>query len=154
MTGATAIGRVVVGVDGSPASRAALRLAAEVAERFGAVLLAVETWEFNPIGALTTGGPTDLDELQRAAEHRLERVVSEELGDAAAGVERLVAAESPVTVLLREGEKADLLVLGSRGLGGFKGLLVGSVSQQITHHAPCPVLIVPPPTGSDADDAG
>jgi nucleotide-binding universal stress UspA family protein len=137
--------RIVVGVDGSSASRAALRLAAEIADRFGATLVAVETWEFTPIGTFATGGPTDLDELQRAAEHRLGRVVHEELGDRAETVEQLAVGDSPVAVLLREGEQADLVVVGSRGLGGFKGLLVGSVSQQVTHHASCPVLVVPAP---------
>jgi nucleotide-binding universal stress UspA family protein len=137
------IGRVVVGVDGSPASRAALRLGAEIAERFEADLRAVETWEFTPVGALT-GGETDLDELQRAAEHRLARVVREELGDGADGVECVALSEAPVEALLREAESADLLVVGSRGLGGFKGLLIGSVSQQVTTHAACPVLVVRP----------
>ena len=92
------------------------------------------------------GGETDLDELQRAAQHRLDRVVREELGDEVAEqVERVALAEAPAPALLREAEEADLLVVGSRGLGGFKGLLVGSVSQQVTTHAPCPVLVVPPP---------
>lgn len=141
------IRRVVVGVDGSPTSRAALRLAADIADRYGASLRAVETWEFTPMAALT-GVETDLDELQRAAQLRLDRVVREELGDEGAeAVERVALAEAPVPALLREGEEADLLVVGSRGLGGFKGLLVGSVSQQVTTHAPCPVLVVPPPAG-------
>lgn len=145
MTIRVQMARIVVGVDGSPASRAALRLAAAMADRFGATLVAVETWEFTPVGALAAGGSTDLDELQRAAEHRLARVVLEELGDRDAAVEQLVVSDSPVAVLLREGERADLVVVGSRGMGGFKGLLVGSVSQQVTHHASCPVLVVPPP---------
>lgn len=141
------IRRVVVGVDGSPTSRAALRLAADIVDRYGASLRAVETWEFTPMAALT-GVETDLDELQRAAQLRLDRVVREELGDEGAeAVERVALAEAPVPALLREGEEADLLVVGSRGLGGFKGLLVGSVSQQVTTHAPCPVLVVPPPAG-------
>jgi nucleotide-binding universal stress UspA family protein len=46
-------------------------------------------------------------------------------------------------VLLEEAADADLLVVGSRGLGGFRGLLLGSVSQQCAHHAPCPLVIVP-----------
>jgi nucleotide-binding universal stress UspA family protein len=137
--------RIVVGVDGSPASRAALALAADIATRFDAALRVVETWEFTPMTALA-GGETDLDELQRAAEHRLDRLVREVLGDdALESVERLASSEAPVPVLLREAEDADLLVVGRRGLGGFKGLLVGSVSQQLTTHATCPVLTVPDP---------
>jgi nucleotide-binding universal stress UspA family protein len=56
-----------------------------------------------------------------------------------------VACGAAASVLLEEGKNADLLVVGSRGRGGFAGLLLGSVSQQVSHHAPCPVVIVPDP---------
>jgi len=73
----------------------------------------------------------------------LERAL-EDAGDAAAGldVESVVREGAPAGVLLDEAQDAELLVVGSRGLGGFRGLLLGSVSQQCTHHAPCPVVIV------------
>jgi nucleotide-binding universal stress UspA family protein len=55
----------------------------------------------------------------------------------------VVREGAPARVLLEAASDADLLVIGSRGLGGFRGLLLGSVGQQCTHHAPCPVVIVP-----------
>jgi nucleotide-binding universal stress UspA family protein len=142
------MGCIVVGVDGSPSSRAALRWAAAEAQRWGATLRAIETWEFNPLTAIT-GGPTDVAEIREAAAHKLDRTIREELGDdAAAGIEQVVVEDSPVNALLAAGGEADLLVVGSRGSGGFKGLLLGSVSQQVSHHAPCPVVIVPAPATS------
>jgi nucleotide-binding universal stress UspA family protein len=59
-------------------------------------------------------------------------------------IERRVVTGSASDGLVRSAREGDLLVVGSRGLGGFKGLLLGSVSQQVVHHAPCPVVIVPP----------
>ena len=57
-------------------------------------------------------------------------------------IERRVVEGAPATVLVDESRQADLLVVGSRGHGGFAGLLLGSVSQQCAHHAACPVVIV------------
>ena len=59
-------------------------------------------------------------------------------------IESRVVTGSAADALLQAAREGDLLVVGSRGLGGFKGLLLGSVSQQVVHHAPCPVVIVPP----------
>jgi nucleotide-binding universal stress UspA family protein len=61
-------------------------------------------------------------------------------------VERVVREGQPAEVLVEAAEDADLLVVGSRGLGGFRGLLLGSVGQQCAHHARCPVVIVPKAT--------
>ena len=58
---------------------------------------------------------------------------------------RTVECGSAALVLIREGHASDLLVVGSRGHGGFAGLVLGSVSSQLAHHAPCPVVIVPDP---------
>ena len=60
-------------------------------------------------------------------------------------VERLVEARNAADALIDAARDADLLVVGTRGHGGFKGLLLGSVSQQAAHHASCPVVIIPPP---------
>ena len=95
-------------------------------------------------GAMVAPDPGLVDELEPQMRRVVERVL-EDAGDAAAGldVETVVREGAPVGVLLEEAQDADLLVVGSRGLGGFRGLLLGSVSQQCAHHAPCPVVIVP-----------
>ena len=84
------------------------------------------------------------DQLQLEAREALERAL-EIAGGLAAGVamEPVVRLGAPAQVLLDEAQDADLLVVGTRGLGGFRGLLLGSVGQQCAHHAPCPLVIVP-----------
>ena len=67
-----------------------------------------------------------------------------------APIERTLSWEDPTSALLDASKGADLLVVGSRGRGGFMGLLLGSVSQEVAHHAPCPVVIVPPDHRVDA----
>jgi nucleotide-binding universal stress UspA family protein len=85
----------------------------------------------------------DPEGLERAARRTLEHAIGE-LGEAADGIEiepRLREGQ-PADVLVAEAADAELLVVGSRGLGGFRELLLGSVSHQCAQHAPCPVLIV------------
>ena len=147
--------RVIVGVDGSEGSIRALRFAVEEARIRGAELLAVNAWHIPP--AVYDSGwapaPIDLDEFRKLAQKALEASLVD------AGITNAGVAVTPV---LREGQPADilclaagvddLLVVGSRGLGGFRGLLLGSVSQQVVHHARCPVVVVPsPPEPDDAD---
>ena len=139
---------IVVGVDGSPESVAALRWAAQEARLRGATLRVVHAW-FMPM--VFTSGPPLLvlseprdglaEEGEKVLSHALERVAADVEG---LTVERSVVEGSAAHCLLRAGEGADLLVVGSRGHGGFHGLLLGSVSQQCAHHAPCPVVIVRP----------
>jgi nucleotide-binding universal stress UspA family protein len=86
------------------------------------------------------------EEARRHAANQLDKVLRE-AGDALDGVavERTVVSdEHPSAALIRIAADADLLVVGSRGFGGFKGLLLGSVSQQCVQHATCPVLVVRP----------
>jgi nucleotide-binding universal stress UspA family protein len=138
---------IVVGVDGSDAAQAALRFALHEARLRGAAVRAVAAWHA-PVavyeGAYATPDTGLLGELADETGQTLARAV-----EAAAGiapdvkVEMIVREGAPAAVLLEEAADADLLVLGSRGLGGFRGLLLGSVGQQCTHHAPCPVVIVP-----------
>jgi nucleotide-binding universal stress UspA family protein len=138
---------IVVGVDGSESAQAALRFALDEARLRGDGVRAVAAWH---VPTTTYGGafvpPADglLDELEAGSRRTLERALAD-AGDQAAGleVEPVVREGAPARVLLEAASDADLLVVGSRGLGGFRGLLLGSVGQQCTHHAPCPVVIVP-----------
>ena len=135
---------IVVGVDGSEESREALRWALVEAELRGSPVRAVHAWS-RPIAF---GGPTmpphalDASALRDHAQDALDSAVDEVAGESpAVAVERLVEEGAAADVLVRAAEGADLLVVGSRGHGGFAGLLLGSVSQQCTQHAPCAVVI-------------
>jgi nucleotide-binding universal stress UspA family protein len=136
------MGTIVVGVDGSENSHDALAWAAAEARLRGAVVRLIHSWTF-PAGATGADGMPHAD-LQAAAEKVLDEAVAA-LGDQAEGVtiEREIANESAARALVEASESADLIVVGSRGLGGFSGLLLGSVTQQVAHHAKCPVVIVP-----------
>jgi nucleotide-binding universal stress UspA family protein len=136
-------GRIVVGVDGSEAAATALRFAAAEAHRRGASLEVVHAWTF-PYLAEASPAMLDFDFAQGAAE-LLAQVVRDTLGDEpGVPVEQVVVRSTPAEALTTRAEGADLVVVGSRGRGGFAGLLLGSVSQQVANHAPCPVVIVPP----------
>ena len=138
--------RIVVGVDGSAPADAALAFAREEARLRQATLVAVTAWH-EPYVAPTVApiGP-DPGLLADAARSTLADALRGAGLDAAGDdVERVVERGGPAEVLLRAAEGADLLVVGSRGRGGFTGLLLGSVSQQVVHHARCPVVVVPLP---------
>lgn len=135
--------RIVVGVDGSEESKEALRWALEEARLRGADVLAVRAWHRYAI-APAYAMPEDFEPgaLERTTASLLSEVVSEVAGESPeVTIEEVVAEGPPASVLVEAAEGADLLVVGSRGHGGFVGLLLGSVSQQCAHHAPCPVLI-------------
>jgi len=140
-------GRIVVGIDGSPESMLALRWALAEAKLRGVALRVVHTWAYPYIAAGPALDPVldadIIDNAERVAEG-VARSQLDELGDARVGVdiERSIVEGAPAPALLEAAEGADLLVVGSRGRGGFTGLLLGSVSQQCAHHAPCPVVIV------------
>ncbi len=143
------MGVIVVGVDGSKTSRAALRFALEEAALRDATLRAVHAWQFRYPGTVGLDGAYavpgfDLDSMRNAADASLEAIVAEVIPDTG-GVEvvRRVVEGTSADVLVAESQDADLLIVGSRGLGGFTGLLLGSVSQQCSHHASCPVVIIP-----------
>lgn len=147
--------KVVVGVDGSPSSLAALRWAYAEAAAHGAELCAVMAAVPPPV-TVSAGMPRVTNVAPRdTAERTLEDAVRAVVGDApAVPVERSVVAGSPAKVLLDMSADADLLVVGSRGIGGFAGLLLGSVSQQVTQHGRCPVVVVRPPAADDAAPLG
>jgi nucleotide-binding universal stress UspA family protein len=136
---------IVVGVDGSEASKAALRWAVEEARLRHARVQAVHAWWIYPM--LRPGIPPAPDQIPGVADDATERVrtfITETLGGET-DVEITpvaVQGEQASAALVDAAKDADLLVVGSRGAGGFSGLLLGSVSQQCTHHAPCPIVIV------------
>lgn len=138
---------IVVGVDGSQESLDALAWAVEEARLRGASLRVVTAWR--PPEAYVFDAPAAVrPELEEALRGVGERVIEDALAAVVGGrdpgieVERRVVPEPPVEALLDAAAGADLLVVGSRGRGGFTGLLLGSVGQQVAHHAPCPVVIV------------
>ena len=141
-------GLIVVGVDHSDGAKAALRFAMEEARLRESRVRAVHAWQFRYLGAGYLAIPEsvldgDLRELRAAAEAALEATLDEVVSDAdGVEIERRVVEGAPAPVLVDESRAADLLVVGSRGHGGFAGLLLGSVSQQCAHHAECPVVIV------------
>jgi nucleotide-binding universal stress UspA family protein len=149
-------GLIVVGVDSSEGAKEALRFALREAKLRRATLRVVHTWQYGYIGVTGIEGLSpvvgaDLGDLRRTAEVALDAVMHEVAADAdGVMIERRVSEGAPATVLVDESRQADLLVVGSRGLGGFAGLLLGSVSQQCAHHAACPVVIVHAPAKAAA----
>jgi nucleotide-binding universal stress UspA family protein len=134
---------IVVGVDGSDASRAALRWALAQAERTGLPLRAVYAYSAPVRGLHAPEQPQSSEEARVAAEQRLAEVVAEETEDTPVATEVTNVREgNAARALCDAAKRAELLVVGSRGLGGFTGLLVGSVSQQCVQYAPCPVVVV------------
>jgi nucleotide-binding universal stress UspA family protein len=135
---------IVVGVDGSPESKEALRWALEEARLRAATVRAVYAWRDPYTLAPGFGLPEDFefDALRERAVETLDAVIAEVDGTSDVLVDGVVAEGAAASVLVDAAEGADLLVVGSRGHGGFVGLLLGSVSQQCVQHAPCPVLVV------------
>jgi nucleotide-binding universal stress UspA family protein len=143
---------IAVGVDDSEASKDALRWAIEEGRLRGVPVVAVHAWQAPIVPPVVDVGPvppaplldlpTLLTELKKSAEELVERVVGEVAGDGSDVDVRAVAAEgAAASALVDAAHDAELLVIGSRGLGGFKGLLLGSVSLQVASHASCPVVI-------------
>lgn len=135
---------VVVGIDGSPNARAALRFALAEARRRDARIEALMAWHLPFHGALPEMPlPIDNEEMERSYRAELDSILdAEDLTGVT--VERTVIEGPAAHRLLDAAKDAALLVVGSRGRGGFVGLLLGSVSHQVASHAPCPVVIVPP----------
>ena len=139
---------IVVGVDHSEGAKAALRFALEEAKLRQATLRVVHAWQYGYIGATGFEGAYpalggDIKELRDGAQTTLEETLRESIPETdTVEIERRVVEGRPAAVLVDESRGADLLVVGSRGHGGFTGLLLGSVSQQCAHHAACPVVIV------------
>ena len=145
-------GRVVVGVDGSEHSQRALRWGARLAAVFAARLDAVAAWEF-PQTYGWAWVPPEWNPAQDMAKV-LDDTVRAVFGDQPPeGLRQQVREGGAARVLLDASEGAVMLVVGSRGHGGFAGLLLGSVSANVAEHASCPVLVIhgdqaPPLTGA------
>jgi nucleotide-binding universal stress UspA family protein len=137
--------RIVVGIDGSEPSRRALRWAVEEARLRGATVEAVHAWAPPFVGGYPyTATVFEPAEFERAAKDLLDGVVDATDGAGLpAPIERQVVEGPAPRALLDASKGAALLVVGSRGRGGFAGLLLGSTSQQVCHHATCPVVVIP-----------
>lgn len=137
--------KIVVGVDGSPGSRAALRWAFEEARLRHAALEVVAVWQFPMMTSLPAfGAMPPPEDLSGEAESALKQALVDEgvSSDDDVPVTTVVAEGAAAPTLLDASADADLLVVGHRGHGGFTGLLLGSVSQHCVSHAPCPVVVV------------
>lgn len=144
------LARIVVGVDGSEPSKRALAWGRFMARTTGAVIEAISVWHV-PVAPVIvgTGLPAD-PELQAATGRVLHDTVTGVLGETPdVPVRERVGHGTPARILVDASANAQLLVVGSRGHGGFTGLLLGSVSSACAEHAHCPVLVIhgdtPPP---------
>lgn len=145
----TQIKQIIVGVDGSDSSRAALRWAYDEALHHDASLTAVMVWHapvvpmIPPYGSMAPEGYSDVPRENAVA------VLDELIGALGSGegtpeveVRTSIEEGNPAKVLIERSKEADLLVVGSRGQGGFAGMLLGSVSQHLVAHSECPVVVL------------
>ncbi|WP_216215262.1 universal stress protein [Amycolatopsis aidingensis] len=143
-------GPVVVGIDGSPVSEAATAFAFEEAAVRGAPLVAVHAWSDADYEQLFSEArfAADFEPLRNTEERLLaERLAGWSEKYPEVQVERVLMLDRPRAALIERSTKAQLIVVGSRGRGGFRGLLLGSTSQALLHHAGCPVVVVRPTGG-------
>jgi nucleotide-binding universal stress UspA family protein len=153
------MGTVVIGVDGSPGARRALAWAVDEARLRGCSLRVVHAWMVPLIDAMPEPwaigsppiGPSD-DEVYEHLRAGAKGVLDGALGEAKGWAPELeiegeLVEARAAGALIAAARDADLLVVGSRGRGGFGGLLLGSVSAQCVHHASRPVVVVPPDRG-------
>lgn len=130
---------IVVGVDGSAPSILALRWAGALAPLLKARIRAVTCWQFQI--AVGTFIPVIWDPEEEARKVCAAAVDTAFDGAPPAGLEMVAAQGQAAKVLVEESRKAQLVVVGSRGHGGFEGLLLGAVSATVAEHAKCPVLV-------------
>jgi nucleotide-binding universal stress UspA family protein len=133
---------VVVGLDGSPQSEAALAFAVEAAVARRVPLRAIHAWR-DSVVPYVVSGPTDWDEVAGHQQHMLIEQLAgwcEKCPDLP--IEPVLTNDRPARALGQSTGDAQLVVVGSRGRGGLAGMLLGSVSQAMLHHADCPVAVV------------
>ncbi len=133
--------KIIVGVDGSPSSNAALEWAAQEAEIRGSALELIHAWNYPNLGY--GGYVAVLEDFEKDAAALLDEVVASVRKNypSLKLVSSLIQGPTAQTIMDRAKE-ADMVVVGSRGRGGFSGLLLGSVGQQLVHHCPAPVVII------------
>jgi nucleotide-binding universal stress UspA family protein len=134
--------RIVVGTDGSSAAHEALEWAIDEARRRDALVEVVHAWHEPFVTGYEYLGELDQGAFATEAENILNAAIAA-VDTTGVKVEHKVIPGRPSQVLVEEAKGAALLVVGSRGRGGFSGLLLGSVSQQASQHAPCPIVIIP-----------
>jgi len=144
-------GTIVVGVDGSPPSIAALRWAAEEAALRDARIVAIHAWSFVPPAPLAEPGmiplpaadlTAQLEAQRKAAEEEFETAVAEAIPAGSLEIEKRLVDDGPGDALVAAATNADLLVVGSSGKSGLASVLLGSVSRHVISHGRCPVVVV------------
>ncbi|PBC66248.1 nucleotide-binding universal stress UspA family protein [Streptomyces sp. TLI_235] len=134
--------RIVVGVDGSPASKAALRWAVRQAAMTGGSIDVLIAWQY-PVGYGWPAPVLGSFDFTGTAQRILADAVTETVGTAPrVDIRQHVVQDHPAAALLKAAADADLLVVGNRGHGGFTEALLGSVGQHCVQHARCPVVVV------------
>jgi nucleotide-binding universal stress UspA family protein len=134
--------RIVVGVDGSPLAQSALEFAIQEARLRDASLHV--TYAYPALGSALTGstGKDYYEQVENDARELLQGLVAKAPSTEGVDVEWVAVPGNPSEVLIEASKEAVLLVVGSRGVGGFMGLVMGSVSTQCVHYSHCPVLVV------------
>jgi len=141
--------RIIVGVDGSDSSIDALRRGAQIADALHAPLQVTTTWKLTPmLGAYVPPSEwSPENDARKIAAAAIERVFPDA---APANISTVILQGSAAALLIEESRHASMLVLGSRGHGGFTALLLGSVSAACAEHAHCPVLIMHKPQQAES----
>jgi nucleotide-binding universal stress UspA family protein len=143
---------ILVGVDGSESSRAALRYAADLAPKLGLPLHALVVWDYPALAWGDWYVPETIARLEEAADAVAEAEAAKLFPDGRPDWFMIATRQgSAAAELIEASRDAGMLVVGSRGRGGFAGLLLGSVSRACAAHAHCPVLVVPQPRAPEGE---
>jgi len=146
--------KIIVGVDPSESAKTALRWAISNSEA-GDTIIACHTWQIYAVSGFDVPPAYNVIDIESDAEQFVKDFVSDvqaSLAGSQAGAEIQTEVHQGHAgrILIELSENADMVVVGSRGYGGFRGLLLGSVSTYVVHHAKCPVVVVPCPDGEEA----
>jgi nucleotide-binding universal stress UspA family protein len=141
---------IVIGVDGSDAAKEALQYGLHEASIRGTRVRAVHAWIHTTAMPATGPGmvaPADATPYRTAAELLLRTTVEAVAGEAADRIDRVVVESPAGPGIIANAHDAELIVVGRRGLGAVRSLVLGSVSSYVVQHSTCPVLVVPAPRG-------